>query len=114
MTDMRPAICQINVRAMAQNTESGTLVGHSSNLLLRLGCVRLGSEISSGGAGLGEEAREDRVDKGSEQDLSTRCLRKSHPEDEDKLEGVVKCCNRSIQFFQNVERGPAYGTNKQH
>lgn len=27
MADMRPAICQINVRAMAQNTESGTLVG---------------------------------------------------------------------------------------
>jgi hypothetical protein len=54
------------------------------------------------------------MNKGSEQDLSTRCLRKSHPEDEDKLEGVVKCCNRSIQFFQNVERGLAYGTNKRH
>jgi hypothetical protein len=42
------------------------------------------------------------VDKGSEQDLGTRCLRKSHPEDEDKLEGVVKCCDRSIQFSRTL------------
>jgi hypothetical protein len=100
------AICQINARAIAQNTESGTLVGLVRNLLLRLGCVRLGSEISSGGAGLGEEAREDRVDKGSEQDLSTRCLRKSHPEDKDELEGVVECCDWSIQFSRTLNRGP--------
>ena len=114
MTDMRPAICEINVRAMAQITKSGTLAGASSNLLLRLGCVRLGSEISGGGAGLGEEAREDRMDKGSEEDLSTRCLRKSHPEDEDELEGVVECCDRSIQFSRTLNRGPAYGTNRRH
>jgi hypothetical protein len=105
MIDMRPAICEINVRVMAQITKSGTLVGASSNLLLRLGCVRLGSEISGGGTGLGEEAREDGMDKGSEEDLSTRCLRKSHPEDEDELEGVVECCDRSIQFSRTLNRG---------
>ena len=27
MTDIRPPFCQINVRAMAQNTKSGTLAG---------------------------------------------------------------------------------------
>ena len=78
---------------MAQNTESGTLAGLVRILLLCLGCVCLGSEISSGGAGLREEAREDRLDKGPEQDLSARCLRKGHPEHEDELEGVVECCD---------------------
>jgi len=111
--EARP-FCQINVRAMATNHRIRYLNWASSNLLLRLGCVRLGSEISGGGAGLGEEAREDRMDKGSEQDLSTRCLRKSHPEDEDELEGVVECCDRSIQFSRTLNRGPAYGTNRRH
>jgi hypothetical protein len=45
------------------------------------------------------------MDKGSEQDLSTRCLRKSHPEDEDELEGVVKCCDQSIQFSRMLNKG---------
>ena len=55
-----------------------------------LGRIRLRSELSRGGAGLGEEAREDWVDEGPEQDLGSGGLRKSHPEDEDELEGVVE------------------------
>src|ERR1700733_15125860 len=102
---MRPPFCQINVRAMAQNTKVRYLSWACSNLLLRLGCVCLGSEISSGGAGLREEAREDRLDKGPEQDLSARCLRKGHPEHEDELEGVVECCDQSIQFSRSLNKG---------
>lgn len=39
-----------------------------------LGRIRLRSEFSGGGAGVGEEAREDRLDDGSEQDLGATSL----------------------------------------
>jgi hypothetical protein len=63
-----------------------------------LGRIRLRSEFSGGGAGVGEEAREDRLDDGSEQDLRATSLGESHPEDKDELEGVVECCDESARI----------------
>jgi hypothetical protein len=84
---------------MTLNILSSFLGSVGPILLLRLGSelrrIRLRSEISRGGAGLREEAREDWVDEGTEQDLGATSLGKSHPEDEDELEGVVECCNWS-------------------
>ena len=77
------------------------------------GLVGLRTEVRGGGPGLGEEAREYRLDEGTEDDLSATVitavshvlrslngmmqrnipsLGESHPQDEDKLEGVVKGC----------------------
>ena len=71
--------------------------------------VSLGAKIGGRGATLGEEAGEDGLDKGTEDNLSTTIvsyksrvptvrflrldlpgLRKSHPQDEDEFEGVVE------------------------
>ena len=77
---------------------------------VRLGrLVSLGAKIGGSGATLGEEAGEDRLDKGTEDNLSTTIvshksrvptvrllrldlpgLRKSHPQDEDEFKGVVE------------------------
>jgi hypothetical protein len=56
-----------------------------------LGRIRLCSEFTSSGASLREEAGEDGLDEGSEQDLGAGSLGKSHPEDENEFEGVVEC-----------------------
>jgi hypothetical protein len=63
-----------------------------------IGRIRLRSDISRGGAALGEEAREDWVDDIVEQELRAAGLRKSHPEDEDEFEGVVECCSWLAKF----------------
>lgn len=60
-----------------------------------LGRIRLRPEVGSGGAGLREEAREDGLDEGSEQDLGAGSLRKSHPEDENEFEGIIECYKQS-------------------
>lgn len=68
--------------------------------------VNLSAEVGSSGARLGEVAREDGLDEGAEDDLGTtvecqlrsefsamsvlRSLGKSHPQNEDELEGVVE------------------------
>jgi len=54
-----------------------------------LSLLGLGLKVLRGGAG-GEVAGEDRLEEGSENDLSASGLGKSHPEDEDELEGVVE------------------------
>ena len=85
----------------------GTLNTASLTLLLcfgaEIGCIRLGSDFSRGGATLGEESREDWLDEGSEQDLGTTSLRQSQPEDEDELEGVVKCWDGVSSISQDDE-----------
>lgn len=60
----------------------------------KLGRIRLCPQISRCGSGVGEEAGEDGLNERSEQDLGTRGLGKSHPEDKDELEGVVECYYR--------------------
>lgn len=68
--------------------------------------VNLGAKVGSSGARLGEVAREDGLEEGTEDDLGTtvecqflfmcfdacnlRGLGKSHPQDENKLESVVE------------------------
>ena len=63
--------------------------------LLRLGsevgCIGLRTKIGGGAAGLGEEAGKYWLDEGSEYDLSTAGLGKSHPKDQDELKCVVEC-----------------------
>jgi hypothetical protein len=75
--------------------------------------VGLRTEVRGGRPGLGEEAREHRLDEGTENNLSATVitavshvlryldgmlqrnipsLGESHPQDEDELEGVVKGC----------------------
>lgn len=53
--------------------------------------IGLAAEVGSSGTGLGEESGEDRLDNGSEDDLSAIGHGKSHPEDKDELEYVVEC-----------------------
>lgn len=76
------------------------------------GRVDLGAEIGGGGAGFREVAGEDGLEERAEDDLGAtvscelrsciehfgglRSLGKSHPEDQDKLEGVVEGCPRQI------------------
>jgi len=55
-----------------------------------LGLLGLSLEVLRGGGGGGEVTGENRLEEGSENDLSASSLGKSHPEDEDELEGVVK------------------------
>lgn len=76
--------------------------------------VSLGAKVGSGRATLGEETGEDRLEEGTEDDLGATVfvsyksrarvvrllwpnlpgLRESHPQNEDKLEGVVEgCCS---------------------
>jgi len=52
--------------------------------------VGLSAEVGGSGASLGEVAREDGLEERAENHLSTSSLGKSHPEDEDELEGVVE------------------------
>jgi hypothetical protein len=52
--------------------------------------VRLAAEIGSSGTGRGEESGEDRLNDGSEDDLSSIGHGKSHPEDKDELEDIVE------------------------
>ena len=59
------------------------------SLVLRSG-IGFRTQITCGGSALGEEAREDWLNEGPENDLGATCLRESHPQDEDELEGVVE------------------------
>jgi len=52
--------------------------------------IGLGAQVGSGGARLSEIAGEHWLKEGPEDDLSTTGLGKGHPEDEDKLEGVIE------------------------
>jgi len=61
-----------------------------STLDVLSGRLGLGTEVGGGGAGLGEEAAKEWLDEGVEDDLGATSLGKSHPEDEDELEGVVE------------------------
>jgi len=60
----------------------------SSVGLRRLVC--LGTEVRGGRAGGLKIAGKDRLDQRSENDLSATSLRKSHPQNENELEGVVE------------------------
>jgi len=83
--------------------------------LLALGSgLSLGAEVGRSRTTVVEEAAEERRDKGVENDLGTTVfmlvpshgnamlkmyipkLRNSHPEDKDKLEGVVECCINTL------------------
>jgi hypothetical protein len=52
--------------------------------------IGLGAEVGGSRAGLGKVAGKDWLKEGAEDDLSATSLWKCHPEDEHKLEGVVK------------------------
>jgi len=54
-----------------------------------LGLLGLSAEVVRGGSAV-EVAREDRLEEGAIDDLGTVGLGKSHPKDEDELEGVVE------------------------
>jgi len=55
-----------------------------------LDLLSLSLEVLRGGGGGSEVAGEDGLEEGSEDDLGASGLGKSHPEDEDELEGVVE------------------------
>jgi len=83
--------------------------------------VSLGAKIGGGRSALAEEAGEDWVENRSEDDLSTAVsshqsralfrqrmsaslpeLGKGHPQDKDKLEGVVEGYHSSVRFSQSL------------
>lgn len=53
--------------------------------------IGLCAKVGSSRARLGEEAGEDWLDEGAEDDLCSSCRGECHPEDQDKLEGIVEC-----------------------
>jgi len=71
------------VRFIVAVTASLQVVGLASR-------VGLSAEVGSGGAALGEVAGEDGLEERSEDNLGTSSLGKSHPENQNKLEGVVE------------------------
>lgn len=54
--------------------------------------VNLGSEVCCSCAAGGEESGKDWLNNRLEDDLSTAGDWEGHPENEDKLKGVVECC----------------------
>jgi len=86
------------------------MVPYSSSMGLgRL--VRLRTEVGGSGARLREEAGEDGLYEGAEDNLSTGCLGKSHPQYEDELEDVVEgepvgSINRALNDSQESEDHP--------
>jgi len=69
--------------------------------------VGLGAEVRGGRAGLGKITGEDGLEEGAEDDLGTTSLGKGHPEDEDKLEGVVEGepVNSVDRALKNSQKG---------
>lgn len=76
-----------------------------ASLLSLASGVDLGPQIGGGAASLGEEAGEDGLDEGAEDNLSAVCDGKSHPEDQDELEGVVERYLGSALFQPAGEKG---------
>jgi hypothetical protein len=69
------------------------------------------TKVSRGGPALGEEAREDRLDKGSENDLGAARLGKGHPQDKDEFESIVESCE--VLAVAHISRADnSYGTSK--
>ena len=65
-------------------------------LLLRLegarGAVGLSTQVGRGRSTTTEVTAKERLNERVEDNLGAAGLRKSHPEDEGELEGVVECC----------------------
>lgn len=62
--------------------------------------IGLAPKIGSCGSRLREEAGEDRLDQGAEDNLGAVGHWEGHPEDKDELEDVVKgCCNVSTASY---------------
>jgi len=93
--------------AISLSSRTKSLYDSLNRLLAFRSGISLASEVGSGGAGFVEESRKDWLDEGSEDDLSAIGHRKSHPEDEDKLKGVVerKPVDSIDQALENVEEG---------
>ena len=66
--------------------------------------ISLCSEVSRGGARGGEESGKDRLNNGSENDLSAAGHRESHPEYKDELEDIVECCHLLVLGMQDASR----------
>lgn len=75
---------------MLFNSPTKSLYCCVKRLLVFEGSIRLASDIGGSVTSAAEEAREDRLKEGSEDDLGTVGGRESHPQDENKLEDVVE------------------------
>lgn len=75
--------------------------------------ISLASNIGGGATSLAEEARKDRVDDGSEDDLGAIGRGEGHPQDQDELEDVVERCRELVRMSGTVLR-ITYGTSRQH
>jgi hypothetical protein len=75
--------------------------------------ISLVTDICSGAAALGEEARENGVDEGSEDDLCTVGDRERHPQDEDELEDVVEGYTLLVSPRWQLQNC-TYGTSRRH
>jgi hypothetical protein len=69
--------------------------------------ISLASNVCGGATTLAEEAREDRLNEGSEDDLGTASDWEGHPEDQDKLEYIVEWepVDSIDQALKNGEEG---------
>lgn len=77
--------------------------------------VDLGSEVCCSRATGGEESGKDWLNNRLEDDLSAASDWEGHPEDEDKLEGVVECCQTAsvTRAGWGMEQADSYGTSIQ-
>lgn len=67
-----------------------------------LSSICLRTEFGGSGTGLREEARENWLNEGTEDDLGTAGLRERHPKDENELEGVVEGLRWSAQVGRAI------------
>lgn len=75
---------------MSFNSCTNSLQESLSRLLAFESSISLASDIGGSATSVGEEAGKDRLDEGSEDNLSTIGDRKGHPQNQDKLEDIVK------------------------
>jgi len=76
-----------------EGRSDGTTESYTNPLLClgsELSSICLRTEFGGSGTGLREEARENWLNEGTEDDLGTAGLRERHPKDENELEGVVE------------------------
>lgn len=76
--------------------------------------ISLASNIGRSAAGLAEEAGENWLNEGSEDDLGAVGDWEGHPKDQNELEHVVEGCYRLAASSSKGFRGKTYGTSRQH
>lgn len=83
------------------------------SLLAFHGSIGLAPKIRGCRSRLREEAGEDRLDQGAEDNLGAVCHWEGHPEDEDELEDIVEGCH-NVSTVTRTHIFATYETSRRH